>query len=205
MKPLHIFAVSFAFYFIGLFAQSWYGLIIPIKKYAPQVWEALRLVKKVIVTSRDGLFEGFFFVSMGMCVAFGNFKFTKNKAKIYFILAMIAMFFEVTFFQYFGFIREHDMYFFLAPATLFFFCYIIQIDLPNSQAYKTMRAMSSLIFYSHLWVCVIVTKVLNLLFEPFSKSCLRFLLTLSITTIFSLVVIKLSEREHFRWLKVFYS
>lgn len=192
-------------YFLGLFAQSWFGFITPLRELTPTFWHILKLLQKVIVTTRDGLFEAFLFVSIGMYFAFFNVKIKKKKALIGFAVSMIIMFGEVFILQHNHYIRGYDMYFFLVPATLFLFSFIQQVELPESPIFKTLRMLSSLIFYSHLWVESIVSGVLRIIYEPSLKTCLPFLLTLFITIICSLVIIKLSAFSKFRWLKSLYS
>lgn len=192
-------------YFIGLFAQSWFGFIVPLRELTPTFWNILKLLKNIIVTTRDGLFEGFFFVSMGMYLAFFNVRIKKKRALIGLGLSMILMLLELFILQYNHYIRAYDMYFFLVPATFFFFCFILQVELPNSAVYKTLRILSALIFYSHPLIKNIVSKVLLITYEPLLESGLPFLLTLFITIIFSLAIIKLSELSKFRWLTNLYS
>ena len=148
--------------------------------------------------------EGFFFVSIGMFFAFYEVKITKKKALFGFVFSMILMFFEVFILQYNHYIRDYDMYVSLVPTTFFFFCFVRQVELPNSPIFQTLRMLSSLIFYSHLWVGAIVSKVLRIIYEPLLKTCLQFLLTLFITIICSLTIIKLSEFSKFKWLKKLY-
>lgn len=53
-------------YCFGLLAQSWFGIILPLKIYAPQLWSLLKFIQSIIHTTRNGLFEGFLFISIGM-------------------------------------------------------------------------------------------------------------------------------------------
>jgi len=205
IQPKYIAALAACFYIVGLLAQSWFGVIAPLKEVFPQAWHFLQLLQKVIYTTRDGLFEGFFFVSIGMCFAFYNISISKATALIGFSVSMFAMFIEVFVLQHFGFIRAHDMYLFLTPATFFLFGYIQQIKLPDNPVFKTLRLLSSLIFYLHLWVRAIVLRALRMIYEPLAKSFLLFVLTLAVTIICSFIIIKLSEREKFKWLKKLYS
>lgn len=205
VQPKYIVALASCFYIVGLFAQSWFGFIAPLKEVFPQAWYFLQMLQKVISTTRNGLFEGFFFVSIGMCFAFYNISIGRTKALIGFCCSMSAMFLEVFILQYFAFIREYDMYLFLVPATFFLFGFIRQINLPDNPVFKTLRLLSSLIFYSHPWVLAVVSRTLRTIYEPLSESFLLFILTLTVTIICSLILIKLSEREKFRWIKMLYS
>ncbi|MBR0278261.1 MAG: acyltransferase [Clostridia bacterium] len=205
VNPRVIVIIAFMFYIIGLFAQSWYGLIVPLKENIPELWNALRLTKKIIVTTRNGLFDAFFFVSMGMYFSFFGIKVRAKKAFLLFAFSMFAMGVEVFVLQYAGFIRAYDMYFFLVPASFFFFSFIAGLQLPYSPVYKTLRLLSSLIFYSHLWAYLVVSKLLHLVYSSLLDTCIRFMLTLILTIAFSFAVIKLSNCKGFKWLKVLYT
>lgn len=202
IKPQKLIIFAAAFYFAGLFAQSWFGFIIPLREHAPKVWHMLKLLENVIVTTRDGLFEGFFFVAMGMCFAFLDIRIGKKKALIGFLISMILLLFEIAILQYFHYIREYDMYLFLAPATFFLFCFVRQAEIPDRPIFKTLRKLSALIFYTHIWV---ISVILNIICKSLSKTCLPIILTLSLTIAGALIVIRLSEHPKFKWLRHLYT
>ena len=202
--PKRIVFFALLAYMVGLLAQSWFGIIRPLKLASPTFWHFLKTMQKVIVTTRDGFFNGFFFVGLGMLFAFYDFHIPRKKALIGFICSFALMFIEAISLKYFDFVRATDMYLFLIPTTFFGFSFILQTELPDSPVYLKLRTLSSLIFYSHLWVNFIVSKGLKLINEPLSKSPLLFIFTTFITILGSWFVIKLSEKEHFRWLKVLY-
>lgn len=204
VKIKYIVIAASIFYFIGLFAQSWFGFITPLREATPQLWSFLKLVQKVIVTTRDGLFEGFLFVSIGMCFAFCNITITKTKALIGFALSMAAMLFEVFILVYYKIPREFDIFLFLVPATFFMFAYVLQVDLADGPIYKNLRLLSALIYYSHFWVIRVVTVLLKKISVPLANTCLCFILSLAITLIFSAAVIKLSNTKKFKFLKILY-
>lgn len=201
-SPKKMFIAAFILYIIGLFAQSWFGVIAPMRELAPSLWSLLKIFQRIIVTTRDGLFEGFLFVCIGMLFAFYEFNISKKKALLGFI---ISMFLEAVLLKYFGFVKKTDIYLFLVPAAFFAFAFISQVKLKDSPIYKTLRILSSLIYYSHIWVKIVVGKMLKIIYEPLSESCLVFLFTLIISVIGSFVVIKLSEVKKFHFLKKLYT
>lgn len=139
-----------------------------------------------------------------MCFAFYDFKLEKKISLIGFIVSMLLLFGEAFVLEHFDIAREHDMYLFLVPAVFFMFSFIKTMRLQNSPVYKTLRSYSSLIFYGHLWVEVVVGSVLKLINEPLGQSSLNFIFTLLITILMSVLVVKLSSIKRFRWLKFFY-
>ena len=192
-------------YALGLLAQSWFGIITPLRNLTPQLWSLLKAVQKVIGTTRDGLFEGFLFVGIGGIIAYNGFNITRKKALIGFIISYILMLFEVYFVTHFNILREHDMYIFLVPLAYFAFGLAINLQLPDKKIYKTLRMLSSLIFYIHLWVMWFNQKMFNLLGINVGRTCLLFILTVLLSIICSLIITRLSNIKNFRWLKKLYS
>lgn len=205
VSPLTILLVSAAFYFLGLFAQSWFGFILPVKQISPEIWTALKQAERIIVTTRDGLFDAFFFVSMGMYIAFSNIRIKPEKAAFLFGISMLALLAEALALQHYGFAREHDMYLFLGPAAFFLFCFLINIELDDSPAYRKMRSLSTLIFCIHPLFLYYLTVILTKASGRYFAHCNLFLLTLATAVLSSLIVIRLSEYRRLRWLRVLYT
>lgn len=203
-SPKKIFLISFVFYMIGLFAQSWFGFIKPLSILAPTVWGILKILQSIMVTTRNGLFEGFFFMSMGMFFAYYRIALSRRMVVIGFVISMVFLLLEVILLEYFDFIREHDMYFFLAPVTFFFFALACQVEVGDSDIYRTMRRLSSLIFFIHLEINEIVVELLKIIYEPWSKNGMRFLLVFMCSLLASMVILGLSEKKRFGWLKKVY-
>ena len=205
INPKTIITISLLFYITSLFAQSWFGFIKPLEFQLPTFWSSLKFIQRIIETTRDGLFEGFFFVSLGMCFAFYNFNFNKNKASIGFIISMFFLLIETLSLHHFGYVRAYDLYLFLVPSVIFMFYISLNINLTNRLIYKTLRILSTLIFLSHLLINAIVYEILKIIYEPFTESWVQFLLTLMLSIIMSYTIIRISEYKRFIWLKYLYS
>lgn len=204
-KIKNIIITSMILYTLGLLAQSWYGIIKPLNTYLPHIWMLLKLFQEVIATTRNGLFEGFLFIGIGMLFAFFKIEISMKKAVWGFVISYLLMFFEAFFVKYFHFIRAEDMYIFLVPTTFFMFYIAKNIKLKDNKIYLILRQLSSLIFYMHLWVRVVVSKVFLILFDiNIGKTCLKFIITLGVTIIGALVVVKLSKCKCFHWLRYLY-
>ena len=193
------------FYIIGLFGQSWFGFIVPIRESMPLIWRALKTLSTVIVTTRNGLFFGFLFVAIGMLFAYYDVSISKTKTAILFVISMMLMFIETFVLKSISFIRGSDMYLFLIPSAFFMFCLIKQIDLPDNKCYFTMRIMSSLIFYTHVWIRWIVTKLFNSFGINIQNTPFRFFIVLCITLIVSYAIYALSNKDKFKWMKSLFS
>ncbi len=201
-----ILSVAALFYAIGLLAQSWFGIIIPLRENVPELWAILKVLGKIIVTTRNGLFEGLLFVGVGAYFAFYGFKIQKKTAFICFVASYILMFIEAFVVKYFNFVREYDMYVFLVPLTFFAFILVLNWRIPsNNSIYKKIRILSSLIFYIHPCVKRFIIKIFNLIEFNIAKTCLLFLMTVIVSVGLSYLIYSISQRLHFMWLKRLYS
>ena len=199
-----IIALALSLYLIGLLAQSCYVLILPIKYHFPTIWSILKLFQKIICTTRNGFFEAFIFIGIGMIFALKEIKIKTPIAIIGFFSSLLFLFIEICAVEYFEFSRANDMYLFLVPTAFFMFYLIKKIHIQNHKAYKLLRILSSLIFYLHIWVRTIVFYIFSYLGIDIGQSSLAFLLTLTITIIASLLIIKLSNLQGYGWLKKLY-
>lgn len=201
-----ILTAALIFYALGLLGQSWFGIIAPLKTRAPELWSLLEKLYTFIGTTRNGLFDGFLFVGMGAHIAFNGFKIPQKKAFIGFAVSYFLMLVEAVLVKYFDFALANDMYIFLVPTVYFAFGFVVNYRIPSKDGvYKTLRVVSALVYYSHLWILSFIIMLFNLLGIQIGAECLPFVLTLIGSVIFSYVVCKLSERPYFRWLKILYS
>ena len=195
MRPLHILGAAAVFYCIGLFGQSWFGFLRFIRNNAPAAWSALRLAGKITVTTRNGLFYGFFFVAAGMCISYYGISITRRKAAVLFAASLIMMGIEVSLFQHMGFFREHDMCISLIPASIFLFCTVILTDLPDSRIYPVLRKTSIIVFFLHMWVMRFILYLFRAAGRPAPQPFILFILTLSCSVIGAFLFITLSARK----------
>ncbi|MCR5666019.1 MAG: acyltransferase [Eubacterium sp.] len=205
IKPIAILVGSAIFYIIGLFGQSWFGFVEPLEEHVPGIWSVLEHIMSVIVTTRDGLFDGFFFVAAGMCFAFCEIRIEKKKAQIGLVISMILLFVEAFLLEYFDIQKERNMYLFLMPASVLIFALIYRVNLKDKPIYKTLRVLSALIFYLHMWVDFFVRRFLELWSRELADSVLRFLLVAIGSVLLALLLYKMSEYEKLKWMKKIYA
>ncbi len=205
IKTRNIIAIASILFFIGLLGDSWFGVIVPLKTITPQIWELLKIVQLVIVTTRNGLFVGFFFVALGMMIAGHKRAVKMNKAVIAAIVSMLFLFMEIYLCKNSGLANGYNIYLFQAPTILFAFYIISNIELKECRAYKLMRMASSLIFYMHMWVYKIIYQIMKHLFGDGIKSPIIFVGTFIVTLLISLLIIRMSKYEKMKFLKVLYT
>lgn len=203
VKPLFIIAGGGLFYFIGLFGQSWFGFLEPLRGIF--IWDILKAVQGLITTTRDGLFDALIFVGIGMLFAYNKIEFSKKQSVAGLSVSLILLFAESFGLQYLGYSRSHDTYLFLVPTAFFLFAVIRDIHLPDNPRYKQMRTLSSLIYFIHPWIKIILGALTYILFKKQAIFLISFLLTFSIAFFLSTAVIKLSDKPKGKWLKNLYS
>lgn len=204
VPPIIIVLFSLFAYIVGLLAQSWFGLLLPLKTLSPDLWNLLKTLQKIIVTTRDGFFEGFFFVGLGMLFSCYDINISKKKALIGFLCSLFLMLVEAIVLKYINYVRATDMYLFLVPTAFFGFCFVLKTQLPYNSIFLVLRRISSLVFYLHPWVTVFVSIGLKQINATLANSPLLFVLTTIITIIVSFVVTRMSKYRHFQWLKRIY-
>jgi serine/alanine racemase len=202
-----ILAVATVLYAVGLLGQSYFGLLRPLKAY-PQIWSALKLVREIIGTTRNGVFEGFLFMGLGALFAYRPVRMSPKIAVAGLLLSLLLLMEEVGYTWYYGLCLENDMYICLVPTAFFLFYVVSHIELKSSPVYLRLRAMGILVFYTHMWVDVVVGKVLWIIYSRMGyekiSSPVRFLVTLTLSLVLSAGIMKLSEDNRFGWLKKVY-
>lgn len=206
IKLIWILIIAGLLYALELLVQSWFVIIEPLRDYSPQIWSVLKLLQEIIVTTRNGACFGFLFVGIGAYFAFYGFETQNKKAVLGLCISAIIMFVEAWFVKHFDFALDYNRYIFLVPLTYFAFKLILNCRIPSSSSvFKVLRVLSSLIYYIHLWVRWLISKICNSVGFQVEKSRMFFVLTVAFSTIVSFVIYKLSEYPKFRWLKKLYS
>lgn len=192
-------------YFLGLFAQSWFGLIAPLRELLPGFWAVLKMLQRVFMTTRNGLCDGFLFVGLGMVFAFNNIKISREKSFLGFAISMCALLAEVVFVKVHGLAREEDMYFFLVPAAFFLFDIVVNTELKERKIYPTLKILGELTYFIHMWILDLVLRCLNLLGWSTVSTILLFAVVALLSVMVSYIILRLSKTRSFRWLRYLYS
>ncbi len=204
VKPPIIIFMAICFYVIGLFAQTWFGFITPLKGSAPFLWKVLIMTKKTIVTTRNGLFCGFVFVTIGMLFAYYNINLTRRASLVLWLISTVGMFIEIYLVHNFHYAREYDMNLCMIPSGFFLFSFVKQISLPDNKIFKVFRSQSSIIYYVHFLIYWIFQEITKFLSIDASHSCLPFLFVLIGSCIISYAIYTLSKKEKWKFLNNLY-
>ena len=141
----------FFLFLAGLLAQSYYGLLEIWIGGGGLVWDALRLLKKIMVTSRNGIFFGSFFIYMGGWTARRYREIHLDTWMIWFGAAISVMLLgcEEVWLQRLEFVREGDMYVMLVPSAFFLLMASLRISLKKDMVF--WRKMSMNMYFIHLY------------------------------------------------------
>jgi serine/alanine racemase len=201
IKPKTILIISGVLYLIGLLPQTYFGLMEPLRS-TPFVWTILKAVQKLMQTTRNGIFEGFIFMALGMYYAYNPIKLKLKSAFLGFIISFIFLYAEYSTVNTLGWAREHDMYISLVP-TVFFMLYIaVNVKLNDSAIYKHLRELSILIFYLHLIIHYLLSLSFEFLKINITNSLATYIATVVATIFVSEIILKISQK--YTWLKQLY-
>lgn len=144
-------AIGFILYLIGLCGQSYYGLFIKIPHPA-FLGEAIRKFYSLIVTTRNGVFEGIIFIALGAKLSkqenLGSFR----KACAGFLISMLLFLGEFVFVSKMQWRLGYDMYLCLIPCAYFLLKASLLCKAECNKA-GLFRQYSSLIYFTHMF-CV---------------------------------------------------
>lgn len=198
-----ILCISSVCYLIGLLGDAYYGLISPLLD-VPVLGQLINIYFTLIGTVRNGLFFAFFFVALGMFLSQNEIPIGRKKSLLLFTASIFMLGIEVFCLKYFNIAKDFNILLFTVPTALFGFTYLRNLKLKDGNIYATMRKFSSLIFYGHMWVSVAVSKFANALGFDIKATPIPFIITLTVTILIAAIVIKISEKKAFVWLKIFY-
>lgn len=203
-SPRAILIISGLFYLIGLTGQAYYVVWTPVQQNCPALWAVLDSFKWIIPTTRCGLFEAFFLMSIGLYFAAKPPKLSLSGSCALFALSMTVWAAEVWLTNYRGWNKAQDMYIFMIPSVTFFFLISLKLPLKDSPVYKEMRESSILIYLIHLFLYVCTKKLFAAIYGPEPNTVVRFAVIMGATYIITLAIKKLSRTERFRRLSLLY-
>ena len=160
--------VSMVLYLLGLLGQTYFSLILPLKEYTA-VWNFLLFIQDVIVQTRNGLFEGLFFVVIGTIIADNEnwlSCISKKKCFLYFLATLILLIFESYIVRIYDMALHWNMYIVLPLAAISLFLYALNMlnganeDFLDSIT-SDIRSITTMIYLIHLWVRWFVVSLLK--------------------------------------------
>ncbi|MEG0239888.1 acyltransferase [Anaerorhabdus sp.] len=156
-----IFAICFCYFYLKKFSmksllivglilfifgclETYYG-IIPNGAFL----DAFNIYLMIFFTTRNGLFFGILFVSMGMFIAKINLAEKIKHAWVYAIFFFIALCIEAFSIKSFGWAIDYNFYFMVVPFSFFWFITLLNTNIKWKVDFAAMREYSVIIYFSH--------------------------------------------------------
>ena len=204
IKARHILVLSFVFFLIGLLGQTYFGLLLPLQD-KPLIWNTLRGIRLIIGTTRDALFEGMFFVSLGMYFAWNKEKITNGYNNVLIpVLTMAFLVAEGLIIKCFGRPLEWNTYLCSELVVFSMFRYAINPWKEwhiSDRMCMWFRDIVEIVFLSHMWIRTILDSVLGIVAPSLLDTCIRYLLVCLISLFLGQIILTLSKTKKFRFLR----
>ncbi|EJR54679.1 hypothetical protein IIM_01619 [Bacillus cereus VD107] len=142
----------------------------------------------IFLTTRNGLFFGSFFVSLGMYSAYSKKKSSQKYNLGCLFLSFVLLAFEAFNVQHLAFTKGNGMWFMLVPTVYFLFMTLLNVNLENHSSYHILRPLSFLMYVSHGLFLILFSKLYRI------DSLLYFIAILLGTCIFSVVLLFVSKK-----------
>jgi len=192
LKPLSITLIAFIFFFIGVFGDAYHG-VLP----SGFMLDTMNQYLDIFTTTRNGLFFGFFFVSLGYLIQKIQ---TQNKISVKlswigFIVSYALMFVEMGLLMTYSTPFEYNMYFSIIPTT--FFLFNLCLKYPSEINTSDLRLKASLIYFSHFLVYYFMYGLLSILKLDFflSSSIIRYSIAVYASILFSNFLLKQKKKN----------
>ncbi len=208
IKLPYLWGLAVILYTAGLFGDSYYGLLAPLRNV--QIIDlSIKSYEYFFIRTRNGVFMGYLFVLMGATFARGNIKIAPWISVSGFVLSMFLLFGEVFLLKFNQLPRDYNMYAFLVPAVFFLFSFAVRFDRVREDKtpfFGKLRTAGVLVYFIHFLMESIVlfgNTILRTLFH-IDFSAFMFLITLAASICVAILITRLSEKEKFKWLQYLY-
>ncbi len=177
----HILVLSFVLFLLGSLADAYTGLF----STGSLMKGLIDAYLGIFITSRNGLFFGFFFVALGYYIHVTKLhqKVQSDQWMLWFVLSLVLLFGELIWLLSVSEPFDFNMRIGIVPSVVFLFMWALQHEFFESFETSWYRTMSSVIYFSHFLVFYIVMAVTSIigLGAILQHSLARFILTLLLT------------------------
>lgn len=168
--------------------------------YSTAVYQLFKINLPNHLRIRNGLFYGFPYITLGMTIAKSDTQgiyASKHKIYIGFFVSLCLFIAECYLFGFHFKAKSTVLWLSLFPCIYFFFEIVLNTTIMLDKSLSiTFRKMSTLMYVSH--------RIFISIFSKYSSYFLLFVLTVLAAALFSIVIIKLSEKKGFGFLKFLY-
>lgn len=182
-----IFIIVSLLYIIGLFGDSYFGLIKSIS-YLNNFYE---FIFNIFDYTRNGLFYTPIFLYIGYLFSIKNIKIGNKENIIFIILFLILLIIEGTVLYYYEIPRHTSMYIFLVPLSFFIFRYVTS-NLNGSD--RDLRNISSWIYILHpIFIAIFHFISKRACFPLLNNSLVSYISVVILTVSFILIIKKVKD------------
>lgn len=178
--------ISFLLYLIGMMGNLYPEFLQGI----PGISTLYDAYLSVFVTTRNGLFFGMIFMSLGCYAARFPSKMEINKISLYSAISFVLLVIECLVLKLNGQIKDlSSMYLMLVPCVFLLFLRLLKVEMKHKPMYYTFRVLSLLIYVSHILFAQLFLWVM-----PSMNSFLLYVLTLGCSFLLSYIIYHLSKQ-----------
>ena len=188
-SPLTISAVVFILYIFGVLGDSYYGLVseVPFFKI---VYEGIFQVSSY---TRNGIFFAPVFLWLGVLLANGKIKISREHAGVGFVVSMAAMLAEGFLSFHFQWQKHNSLYFLLLPVMFYLFELLLSM---RGKEIACARELSMYIYILHP-LCIVVVRgvagVLKMSKLLVEQSLIHYLAVVLVSGVLSLAVVRIKR------------
>ncbi len=181
--------IAFGFYLIGMFGDSYFGLV----QGFPLIVAFYKTIFFLVNTTRNGLLFALFFVTLGAKMTQLKHQLKPLKAGLYTLISLLFLTWEAFSLRFYSQPNDYNIMIGLIPTAYFGFQFLLGLDLKFKWDYKFIRDSSTVIFFSHPLFLIIFNIVFPLYFQDFTAihSVIRFSFVFISSLLFSILVVKL--------------
>lgn len=197
MKTEYVFGVSIIFLVIGYgFSTVYEGIFSEVA-----VLKSLHDTVISFIGTQNGLFFGFAYVALGALLAEDKLRCGRKKACVGWVLSYIGLGAEALVAVLVLGSSVNHIWLFALPLTWCVMNVLLSIDMKENPMFKVMRKMSTLVYVLH---CFVIMGLERLgVRELDGQNLMLFVLTTVISLGISYLLVLLSEKRTFRFLKIF--
>lgn len=178
MSVKGILFISLLFYMVGLLGQSYAGIV----RQDSLLDSVLQKYLSIFSTTRNGLFNGFLFVSLGLAASRIKITHKKSTYILLFACSMVLFLIELFVVRKYNWVRENDMYISLIPASWYLFLFTIHTP-KDGERQLIFRDLSALLFYTHTFIGAIILNVVGVDLNSVLRYCVVAIASLAVSSI----------------------
>lgn len=209
LKPWTITIIASIFYCLGLLGHTYFRLNEIF--IGAEARDFVLNYLKIFYTTRNGLFEGFLFVAVGMLLAHKK-DFFENISPVLTSI-LIGLFFiinilEVNLVKHFSLAYENDFYICTVPlvSLTIILCINNNLNLKiNKSSFakycEPARKITAIVFYIHLIAGSLIKDIADFMKLPFITDNLMFPLTVVFSFLAAYIIYRFSNTKHMQFLK----